>query len=502
MKRIATALLSCLLALSLAAPVYAEDDTISSSTPGTASSDSSTASVSTAPTSDIIQNGDVYVTGYTVTTPAGGEVATVNWNDRVNIVIQVVDHSSARHAVNPEEIIARINSSVFTYTGVGEIGQFYRGNDDPDQHRVWAVRDGNASDAQKAEHAKYDYFSYVLLFRDVIYNGGGSTLPINLTYLDTSKPMQNFSVSIGQCVDKDPEDPSKVKSPSLVVRSSDYGTQTVTIGNAFPLHLGVYATSGTEALNDVVVSLTLPEGVTLTGGSLSSYVGKMSAGSLVDVNFSILPSSAMKTMVANITVNMNGVGAITGKAITGTTTISVPVSQPDRFEVGQITLPDTLYLGETGSIGLSYVNKGKTAVSNLEATLSGSNMGAGGYQYLGNLNAGTEGNVDFDVTPDAAGVVSGVITLNYESEDGTIHTVTKDFSVMAAEPEMPDFSDMDMPSEEPKSGLPAGAIAAIVVGALAVIGIGIGVILKRIKAKKIAALDDDMTDSEDSDEDL
>lgn len=63
---------------------------------------------------------------------------------------------------------------------------------------------------------------------------------------------------------------------------------------------------------------------------------------------------------------------------------------------------------------LSYVNKGKNPVSNLEARLTGTNLGAGGYQYLGNLAAGTEGSVDFDIVPDAAGTVSGIITLNYE----------------------------------------------------------------------------------------
>ena len=44
------------------------------------------------------------------------------------------------------------------------------------------------------------------------------------------------------------------------------------------------------------------------------------------------------------------------------------------------------------------------------------------FQYLGNLNAGTEGSVDFDIAPDAAGTVSGVITLNYEDASG--NTVT------------------------------------------------------------------------------
>ena len=53
-------------------------------------------------------------------------------------------------------------------------------------------------------------------------------------------------------------------------------------------------------------------------------------------------------------------------------------------------MPSSITLGDTASVSLSYVNKGKNPISNLEARLSGTNLGAGGYQYLGNLNAGTE----------------------------------------------------------------------------------------------------------------
>lgn len=328
-------------------------------------------------------NQGVYVTGYTVTTPAGGEITTLNVGDQVNIVLQVVDHSSARYAVKAEDIVARINSSIFTYTGTGEIGQLFESNDDPDQTR---------------KDPQYNYYSYVLLFRDVIYNGGGNTLPINLSYLDTSKPLQQFSVTLGQCVDKD-----QATTPNLIVRTSNYG-DAVTAGTAFTLSLGLYATDGNEALNDVIVSLTLPENISLGGGSLSNYVGSMAAKSMQNITFSVLPAAGFTGTVADITVNMTGTGAISGKAVSSTTAISVPISQPDRFEVGQLQLSsESIMVGDTGSVTLSYVNKGKNAIGNLEARLTGTNLGGENYQYLGNLNAGTEGSVDFDITPDAAG---------------------------------------------------------------------------------------------------
>ncbi|WP_294830040.1 COG1361 S-layer family protein [uncultured Gemmiger sp.] len=474
MKRLFSLFTALVLAVALCAPAMADDQDNSNPTP--ASSE------------------DAYVSAYTVTDAAGGEVNKIEVGDRINIVLKVVDHASARYNVKAEEISARINSSAFTFTGIGEVGQLFASNDDPDQQRLQRVRSGNPTGTDAADNAQYNYYSYVLLFRDVIYNGGGNTLPINLSYMDTSKPLQQFSVTIGQCVDKD-----QTTSPNLLVRSSSYG-DSVTAGTAFTLSLGVYATDGSEALNDVIIALTLPENISLKSGSLSSYVGSISPKQTREVSFDIMPSAGFAGTVADITVNMSGTGAVTGKAVTATTTISVPVSQPNRFEVGQLELSsDTIYVGDTGSVTLTYVNKGKNAVSNLEARLTGSNLGAGGYQYLGNLNAGTEGSVDFDIVPDAAGTVSGVITLSYEDASGNPQTISKDFSISAEEMNMDDsYYDPSMDDVQPEqTGMPVWAWVLIgVCGAVVIIVIVVVVVRKRKKAKALAALE------EDSDEDI
>ena len=241
--------------------------------------------------------------------------------------------------------------------------------------------------------------------------------------------------------------------------------------------------------------------ISLNGGILSSYLGTICPKQTRDVTFQVMPASGFTGTVASITVNMTGTGSVTGKEVSGTTTISVPVSQPDRFEVGQLELSgDTIYVGDTGSVSLSYVNKGKNPVSNLEARLTGTNLGAGGYQYLGNLAAGTEGSVDFDIVPDAAGTVSGIITLNYEDASGNPQTISKDFSVSAEEMNMDDFNyDPSMDDAQPEqTGMPVWAWVLIgVCGAVVVIVVIVVVVRKRKKAKALAALE-----AEDSDEDL
>ena len=146
------------------------------------------------------------------------------------------------------------------------------------------------------------------------------------------------------------------------------------------------------------------------------------------------------------------------------------------------------------------MNKGKNPVSNLEARLTGTNVGAGGYQYLGNLNAGTEGSVDFDLIPEAAGPVSGTITLSYEDAAGEPRSISKDFTSnveeLVHEDPMVD-PGMDMVEPEP-TGMPVwGWVLLAVCGGAVIVVVVVVVRRKRSKAKALAALE-----AEDSDEDL
>ena len=473
MKRILTALLTLCMVFALALPALAED--APSSTP-------------TTPT-PAPQTSDFRVVAYTVTDVAGGEVTTVKKDDHINIVVQIADFNAGQlDNLKASNIAARINCTDFTFTGTAEVGQM----------------------SYKQDENNGYYWNYNLLFRDVVYNGTSQTLPINVSYsrtaLGTDKQCQppaldyrEKNLTLGQCVLADKEN---AKTPSLMVRTSGYG-EVVTAGEEFTLSLGIYATDGNENLNDVIVTLNLPENVSLSGGSLTQYVGTLTPKATKTLNFNVLPSAGFSGTVADISVTLTGTGADSGAAANATPfTVSVPVTQPDRFEVGQLEMQDTVNVGDTASVTLSYVNKGKRELGNLEARLTGTNIGSESYQDLGNLNAGSEGSVDFDITPDAAGTISGVITLTYEDANGKIQTVSKDFTATAEEYSDP-WGGMDpgmeepMPEEPQQTGLPVWGWVLIVLGGAAVVVVIVVVVRKRKKAKALANLE-----AEDNDEDI
>ena len=110
--------------------------------------------------------------------------------------------------------------------------------------------------------------------------------------------------------------------------------------------------------------------------------------------------------------------------------------------------------------------------------------------------------MDFDITPDAAGTISGVITLTYEDANGKIQTVSKDFTATAEEYSDP-WGGMDpgmeepMPDEPQQTGLPVWGWVLIVLGGAAVVVVIVVVVRKRKKAKALANLE-----AEDNDEDI
>ena len=160
-----------------------------------------------------------------------------------------------------------------------------------------------------------------------------------------------------------------------------------------------------------------------------------------------------------------------------------------------------VYAGEENSITMSYVNKGKSDILNVEATLEGNVDTYTPVQNIGNLEPGKSGTIAFSVTALEAGEAEFTIKVTYEDANGD--TKTREFPVtMAVEEMVFDDSGMEEPMdpgmEEPeKTGLRLPVILGI---AAAVIIAAILIIRKRKKAaalKKEAAMwdswDDDMT---------
>lgn len=536
MKRILSLLTAALLAGMLALPVCAdvasptatpEPTAMAAPTtepaaalPKTLSAPMAIAEGTPPPDASAAGKAGAYIVGATATTVNGGEVGAIRPGERFNVVVQVADFAAYAYGLgcgkekdtgdvklDPGQIIenyisARVVSPAFTFYGVAEVG-----GETGDDGKYKFLKTGEiptTAEGGDVETKEYGYYSYNLIFRDVVYNGGESTFKFTLNYPGSIVPPSDLSFTIGQCVNPE-EEVKDTHTPQLVVRESSYGTGAIVAGTPFTLTFTLYATtseSAMEDLNDVIATVTLPDGVSLTGGSLSQYIGTVKAGGTRQVSFDILPSASFTGGVANIDVLLSGTGAVSGmEASTKSTRISVPIEQPDRFELGSLDVMDTYYVGEGGTVSLGFVNKGQNTVANLEASLTGTNFTADDtYLYIGNLAPGTENSVDFDIYPEMAGPITGVITLTYEYADGTTKTLTQEFSATAEDMmgggmwEDPGFQEPIEPVEPEKTGLPIWGILLIVAAVVAGVVAAVVLVRRRRKAKAMASLGDDDED--------
>lgn len=290
-------------------------------------------------------------------------------------------------------------------------------------------------------------------------------------------------------------------APGLIVKSSSIGSDVVNAGEEFTLSLTVYATSsGKKNVNDVVVSVAPAEGLVISSGSSTYYVGTMKPGQSKTVSFPMRALPDFTGGVSTVAVT------VSGSESTGTpTTVSVPVRQPDRFEVSRVEVPDIMMVGEENVATVYFVNKGKNPVNNVTVQLAGTNMQQSTQsQYVGNVAAGTEDSADLDLSPVEGGNIEGTITITYEAPSGETVTLTEEISVPVenmSDPmggmEDPGMMDPEFPVDgEPtgNGGLAPWQIALIVVVAAGAVA-AVVVVLRKRAAKKKAA-------QEESDEDF
>lgn len=290
-------------------------------------------------------------------------------------------------------------------------------------------------------------------------------------------------------------------APGLIVKSSSIGSDVVNAGEEFTLSLTVYATSsGKKNVNDVVVSVAPAEGLVISSGSSTYYVGTMKPGQSKTVSFPMRALPDFTGGVSTVAVT------VSGSESTGTpTTVSVPVRQPDRFEVSRVEVPDIMMVGEENVATVYFVNKGKNPVNNITVQLAGTNMQQSTQsQYVGNVAAGTEDSADLDLSPVEGGNIEGTITITYEAPSGETVTLTEEISVPVenmSDPmggmEDPGMMDPEFPVDgEPtgNGGLAPWQIALIVVVAAGAVA-AVVVVLRKRAAKKKAA-------QEESDEDF
>ena len=310
------------------------------------------------------------------------------------------------------------------------------------------------------------------------------------------------SVNVLSTVTKDTKDEETIASPTPIVILSkyNYGGSSVAAGSSTNVSFSFTNTSKTIKIENVMVTVTGGQDLMLNGSTNTFYFESVAASGSKTVT---VPMKAAQLISASaqgvqIAVTYEYVDQNARKSGNATLSLSVPLYQPDRFELSEPKTSYTGYVGEETSLTIDYVNKGKSAISNVEATISGDIDSPTPYQRVGTIDGGKNGTIAFAVTPQLEGENQVKIVITYEDSNGNTKERVFEATVeaMAYEPTDPGMDDPGMIDPEPQSTFPWKYVIIAAVAALIVLLIVLRIRKKKAKQKAEQALWDKWDEEE------
>jgi len=400
------------------------------------------------------------VTGYSIS-PATGAIRTGNEIGPVTVTL-----FDTRVTSDPSNIVVSLSTPSFTNQGT-----------------ISALGTAAATSAG---------FSYTVTFSKLRYTGTGNTLSFNIAYdgLTPPVPIGNVNMTIGRCVPwTEPTTPDFVAT-GFVLTSANFGDDVVYAGDQFVLSATILTTNGTLPVENVSVTFTPPEQLTLSGGSSVVYVGTMAPNTSRSVSVALMASANIPEGSYSVSIDVSGINE--GNPVSAHMTVSIPILQPERFEIFDVMLPSDLTAGFDDGMGFStvtLVNKGKGAVANVTVEIVGEGLYTDvGRQYLGNVAGGEQKIADFIMYADIPGQINAYVVVWYENVRGEQMSLERPFTVNVNEPWFEDPADWDpgfpMPEEPVSTGPPTWFWIIVGAAAAAVVAI---LLVRRNKKKKAAA---------------
>lgn len=280
-------------------------------------------------------------------------------------------------------------------------------------------------------------------------------------------------------------------TPNIMVKRFTY-KKGLKAGEDFMLELEFVNTSRKLAIENAIVNISPGEAIHIADNFSSFYIEKLNPGetAIKKIRMCTLPDGKPEGGEVSLETKYEYLKGTERTQASISDKLGIAFEQTDRFSIGDIQAEKEITANEETSITVPFVNKGKIPVYNLEARLETNAECQDSYKYLGNVESGTSGTVDFFVTPLQAGQEKIKITLSYEDSQTRVKTETREILINAQEAIADSFDmegiDMDIPDETENTGILSVIFHSIYtkLGVAAFILIASFLLWKSIKKKK------------------
>ena len=291
--------------------------------------------------------------------------------------------------------------------------------------------------------------------------------------------------------------------PLIIIENYDYGGKAVMGGKEFNLAMRFKNTSTATQIENLKITISSVAGgddksvagaFTPAKSSNTFFIPKVGPNSGFSEQIALIPKADATPNSYGVTVAFSYEAVLNNKreTIEATETISIPLTQSDRFEANEAELQGPIALGDSGQLNINYVNKGKSKIFNLSVKLEGNFTTGESNTYIGNVDSGVGDTFQATLNPTAEGTMTGKATFSYEDANGEIKNLVKEFSceVIAAMDQSGGMSsEPAVPANAGASSPPLWIILAGAGGVIAAIIVFV-IIHKKRKAKKLKLLEE------------
>lgn len=327
---------------------------------------------------------------------------------------------------------------------------------------------------------------------------GGVPITIRVEPVDGTDGIA-ISQAISVFVESDTTDGSEPGKniPKIIIKSYSSDPTLVSAGENFNLKMEFLNTHTTRVVRNIKGSFSVTESSSETGNvftpvgsSNTFYIDKINpqGTSDWDVTLYTIPDAKSKTYTISISFEYED---DLGTQHTATELIGIPVYQPSRFEVSEISLPGETFMGQPVYVGFEMYNLGKTDIYNVKLSIDGDFDAQPKSNYFGNFESGRVEYFELNLIPTMVGQANGRIVFQYENASGEVQEVVKEISMNVMEMYMPPEGDfpvdgfpMEPGMEESGKGFFSSIWFYIILGVVVVAGVTVTIILVKRKRKK------------------
>lgn len=298
--------------------------------------------------------------------------------------------------------------------------------------------------------------------------------------------------------------------PKLIIKDYDFGGDNVTAGEEFELKLQIQNTHNKEFVQNVKMSFTSEDNIfSAVDMANSLFIDKIGSKEIKDIVIKLKAKKNAEVKGYNLVFKFEYEDSkgnaydVNDQPINSEETITIPIYQPYRLTVDEISIPNELNVGNNYDVEFNFYNMGRSKMFNLMVKLEVENSQVmDSNYYVGDFDSGRQDSFMGSFSPSEAGPITGKIIFTYEDSQGNELEKTETFEAEVMEMEMREPSDFEMEGDfnmgempmEPKAGLPLFAKILIGVGIAAIVIVPTVIIVKKKKKKRLAELTEEDDD--------